>query len=71
MLHLIREGGVFPIVPLGGPVQTVRWFYTAMTDCELYMVPRAQFVERVAASGPAALPCSSTGRPSSPPTRSD
>jgi CRP-like cAMP-binding protein len=40
ILHLLKEGNVLPLAFFSGPDVPCRWYYTALTDCDLYVFQR-------------------------------
>jgi CRP-like cAMP-binding protein len=42
ILHLLKRPGIIPFAFFSGGEDPMRWFYTALTDCELYIVPRVK-----------------------------
>ncbi len=40
VLHLVKRPAVIPFVFFSGATLSSRWFYSALTDCEVYAVPQ-------------------------------
>jgi CRP-like cAMP-binding protein len=45
LLHLVKAPAVVPFAFFSGMVDPLRWFYTALTDCELYVLPASELEE--------------------------
>jgi len=48
ILHLLKCPAVFPFAYFTGGDVPTRWFYTALTDCEIYFMPKEELRELVA-----------------------
>jgi CRP-like cAMP-binding protein len=48
ILHILKPPAIMPLTSFGGEGQTTEWFYSAITDCEVYAVPFAEAEKRVA-----------------------
>lgn len=48
ILHLLKSPGVFPFAFFTGGDIATRWYYTALTDCEIYSMPKAELREHLA-----------------------
>lgn len=42
VLHLLKSPAVFPFAFFTGSDVATRWYYTALTDCEIYSMPQAE-----------------------------
>lgn len=42
ILHLVKPPAVVPFAFFSGMHEPLRWFYTTLTDCELYVLPVAE-----------------------------
>jgi CRP-like cAMP-binding protein len=42
ILHLLKEGNALPLAFFSGEDTPCRWYYTALTDCVLYVFPRQE-----------------------------
>ena len=42
VLHLLRSPAVFPFAFFTGNGVATRWYYTALTDCEIYSLPQTE-----------------------------
>ena len=40
ILHLVGDAGLIPFAFFSGDDQATHWFYTALTDCDMYVVPK-------------------------------
>src|SRR6185437_2312463 len=40
VLHLLKPLAVLPLAFFSGGAAATKWFYTALTDCDLYVVPK-------------------------------
>jgi CRP/FNR family transcriptional regulator len=49
ILHLVKSPGIIPFAFFSGGSTPTRWFYTALTDCELYVVPRVKLLSELQA----------------------
>lgn len=49
-LHLVKSPGIIPFAFFSGENIPVRWFYTALTDCELYVVPQKKLLSSMKAN---------------------
>lgn len=38
ILHIVKAPGIMPLAFFSGPTLHTRWFYTALTDCEAYVI---------------------------------
>lgn len=47
ILHILRPGSLLPFVFFSGLNEEVRWFYSALTDCEVYVFSYAQMLTEV------------------------
>lgn len=47
ILHIVRPPAVMPFVFFSGGQQTARWFYSSVTDCEVYVLPKEKLAELV------------------------
>lgn len=50
ILHLVKPPGVIPFAFFSGGDDPTRWFYTALTDCEVCIVPRMKILTELADS---------------------
>src|SRR4051812_32136600 len=50
ILHLVGRSAVIPFAFFSGSAMPVRWFYSALTDCELYEVPRLMLLSELQAN---------------------
>jgi CRP-like cAMP-binding protein len=48
ILHLLKCPAVFPFAFFTGGDTVTRWYYTALTDCEIYSMPKTQLRQLVA-----------------------
>ena len=39
ILHLLRPNAVVPLAFFSGPDHATHWYYTTLTDCEMYILP--------------------------------
>ena len=39
ILHVVGPPGILPLAFISGPNITTRWFYTALSDCDAYVLP--------------------------------
>ncbi len=42
ILHLVSSPAVIPFTFFTGKNKPTQWFYSALTDCDLYLIPRSQ-----------------------------
>jgi CRP-like cAMP-binding protein len=42
VLHLLKSPAVFPFAFFTGGDTATRWYYTALTDCEIYSMPKTE-----------------------------
>jgi CRP-like cAMP-binding protein len=42
VLHLLKDGNALPFAFFSGPNVPCRWYYTALTDCDLYVFHRKE-----------------------------
>lgn len=42
VLHLLKSPAIFPFAFFTGGDVATRWYYTALTDCEIYSMPKAK-----------------------------
>src|ERR1700694_1811738 len=40
ILHILGKGSLIPFVFLSGKNNATKWFYSALTDCDLYVLPK-------------------------------
>jgi CRP-like cAMP-binding protein len=50
ILHLLKSPAVFPLAFFTGGDMATRWYYTALTDCEIYSMPKAELRRLVVGS---------------------
>lgn len=50
VLHLLKSSSVLPLAFFSGDNIATRWFYAALTDCEICVLPREQLIARMRAS---------------------
>src|SRR5260221_346655 len=48
ILHILKPPGILPLSAFGEEGNTTEWFYSAITDCEVYSIPYAEAEKRVA-----------------------
>jgi CRP-like cAMP-binding protein len=48
ILHLLKNPAVFPLAFFTGGDSPTRWYYTALTDCEIYTMPKTKLRELLA-----------------------
>lgn len=51
ILHLVNKPGVIPFAFFSGLTVPTRWYYSAVTDCELYVLPRLKLLGEIRANG--------------------
>lgn len=49
ILHLVNKGSILPFSFFTGEGVPTHWFYTALTDCEVYMVPFSRLTDAMRA----------------------
>lgn len=47
ILHLLKRPAVFPFAFFSGSEIPTRWFYTALTDCEISVIPREMLQKEI------------------------
>lgn len=47
ILHLVKRPAIIPFAFYSGHQIPTRWFYTALTSCELYYIPRQQMINEI------------------------
>lgn len=55
ILHLVKRPAIIPFAFYSGQQIPTRWFYTALTNCELYLIPRQQMLDEIEANSKFAL----------------
>jgi len=55
VLHLVQRSAVIPFAFFSGPSAPTRWFYSALTDCELYEIPRLKLLSELQANSALAV----------------
>ncbi len=55
ILHLVERPAIIPFAFFSGASIPTRWFYSALTDCELYEIPRLQLLDELHANSALAL----------------
>lgn len=50
ILHLVREPALVPLAFFSGGSTPTHWFYTALTDCAVYVVPRIRILSELQTS---------------------
>jgi CRP/FNR family transcriptional regulator len=56
IIHILKSPGMFPVLFIFGTTGQTSTFYTAITDTELYVLPRSEFESHMAK---APISCSS------------
>lgn len=51
VLHLLKTPGIIPFAFFSGMTVPTRWYYAALTDCEVYVVPRLKLLGEIRANG--------------------
>lgn len=51
ILHILKETALLPLAFFSGKQQPTRWFYAALTDCELYTLPKQSLDDAMSADG--------------------
>lgn len=49
ILHIVSAGAVIPFAFFSGDNAPTNWFYSALTDCDLYVVPRLELERAMSA----------------------
>ncbi len=47
ILHIVKPYGIIPFAFFSGEHGDTQWFYTALIDCDLYVLPRTQLLEKM------------------------
>ncbi|HSW80687.1 MAG TPA: Crp/Fnr family transcriptional regulator [Candidatus Saccharimonadales bacterium] len=55
VLHLLKPLAVFPFAVFSGADAHTKWFYTALTDCDLYVVPAKLMLQTMRDDGDSAV----------------
>ncbi|HTH72155.1 MAG TPA: Crp/Fnr family transcriptional regulator [Candidatus Pristimantibacillus sp.] len=55
ILHIVKTPAIVPFAFFSGEGARARWFYSALTDCDVYVMDREQLRRTMLASGKAAL----------------
>jgi CRP/FNR family transcriptional regulator len=50
ILHLVREPAIVPFAFFSGGSTPTHWFYTALTDCDVYEIPRIRLLSELQTS---------------------
>lgn len=51
ILHIVRSPALLPFAFFSGDSAPLHWFYSTLTDCDLYVLPRAQIRNAMKADG--------------------
>lgn len=52
ILHIVDSPSLVPLAFFSGSHPVTRWFYSALTDCEVYVLPATVLFEAMSNSGP-------------------
>lgn len=55
ILHLVKPPGIIPFAFFSGGDDPTRWFYTALTDCDVYVVPKMRILAELHTSSTLAV----------------
>lgn len=55
ILHLLKPGSILPFAFFSGKTDAIHWFYSALTDCDVYVVPYDYLTEKMKADSELAL----------------
>jgi CRP/FNR family transcriptional regulator len=55
ILHLVERPAIIPFAFFSGISTPTRWFYSALTDCELYEIPRLKLLSELQANSALAI----------------
>lgn len=55
VLHILRPFGIIPFALFSGNRTPTKWFYTALTDCDLLIIPYDELVETMRHDGESAV----------------
>lgn len=55
ILHIVRSPALLPLAFFSGDSAPLYWFYSTLTDCDLYVLPKAQLRDAMKADGELAL----------------
>ena len=47
VLHIIKPPAIVPFAFFSGDTEGTRWFYTALTDCDVFVLPEASLAENM------------------------
>lgn len=47
ILHLVKRPAIIPFAFYSGQQIPTRWFYSALTNCELYFIPRQEMLDEI------------------------
>jgi len=55
ILHIIKAPALLPFAFFSGGTEPIRWFYTALTDCDAYVLSKAKLLHTSRADGALAI----------------
>jgi CRP/FNR family cyclic AMP-dependent transcriptional regulator len=55
ILHLLRPTAIMPLAFFSGDSMPTRWYYTALTNCEVYEIPKETLRDLMKADGTVAM----------------